>query len=69
MVSLNIGERASVKDASIYHGYSIQYLRRLLRAGRLKGIKIVQVWLIDVEGLEEDLLKANRFSDKRWGPK
>ena len=33
--------------AAEYSGYNEQYLRRLLRAGRLEGIKIGQVWLIE----------------------
>ena len=33
----------SVKAAAEFSGYSIQYLRRLLRDGRLEGIKIGQV--------------------------
>jgi hypothetical protein len=33
----------SVKDAAECSGYSLQYLRRLLRAGKLKGFKIGQI--------------------------
>jgi len=30
-------------------GYNIQYLRRMLRSGMLKGCKIGQMWLIEKE--------------------
>lgn len=40
------GEAPSVKAAAEYSGCNEQYLRRLLRAGRLEGVKIGQVWLI-----------------------
>ena len=42
----------SVKAAAEISGYSIQYLRRLLREGLLEGIKIGQVWLIKMASLD-----------------
>jgi excisionase family DNA binding protein len=42
----------SVKAAAEHSGYSIQYLRRLLREGLLEGIKIGQVWLIKMASLD-----------------
>ena len=33
-------------------GYNIQYLRRMLRSGALKGVKIGQMWLIEMDALE-----------------
>ena len=38
----------SVKDAAFHSGSNMQYLRRLLRDGRLTGMKLGQTWLIDV---------------------
>ena len=43
----------SVKAAAEFSGYSIQYLRRLLRNDRLEGIKIGQVWLIEMDSFAE----------------
>ena len=37
----------SVQAAAVYSGYSMQYLRQLLRNGQLVGLKVGQVWLID----------------------
>jgi hypothetical protein len=51
----------SVKAAADRSGYSIQYLRRLLREGIPHGIKIGQVWLIKMVDLPPDFatLRSN----------
>ncbi len=59
----------SVKGAAFHSGYNVQYLRRLLRVGRLTGMKLGQTWLIDKRTLEAYLEKANHTKDKRFGPK
>jgi excisionase family DNA binding protein len=58
----------SVRAASQHFGYNQQYLRRLLRAGRLHGVKIGQVWLIKLASLEAHLRKAQLSRDQRCGP-
>ena len=58
----------SIKSASDFSGYSLQYLRRLLRNGRLTGIKIGQLWLIDKQSLDGHLL-LQQGSDQRFGPR
>ncbi|MDH5507663.1 MAG: helix-turn-helix domain-containing protein [Anaerolineae bacterium] len=57
----------SVKAASLYSGYSIQYLRRLLRQSRVKGIKLGQIWFIDKSALDEYILIAMQSEDNRFG--
>ena len=47
-----IQKHISVQVASENTGYNIQYLRRLLRSGTLEGIKIGQLWLIEMDALE-----------------
>jgi len=42
-----ISQHITVQVAAEATGYNIQYLRRILRSGALKGIKIGQMWLID----------------------
>ena len=61
-------QHLSVKGAAETFGYNEQYLRRLLRTGRLEGIKIGQIWLIKLESLEAHLRKAQLSRDQRWGP-
>jgi len=43
----------SVKAAAEYSGYSPQYLRRLLRIGKLPGLKLGQMWLIEMKSFEK----------------
>ena len=59
----------SDKAAAILSGYKVQYLRRLLRDGRLTGMKLGQSWLIDKRKFESYLENANQTQDKRFGPK
>jgi excisionase family DNA binding protein len=58
----------SVRAAAEMSGYNEQYLRRLLRAGRLQGVKIGQVWLIRLASLEAHLRKGQTVQDRRFGP-
>ena len=59
----------SVKAAAFHSSYNVQYLRRLLRDGRLLGMKLGQTWLIDKSMFETYLEKAQQTNDKRFGPK
>ena len=64
-----IDNHITVYSAAAGTGYNIQYLRRLLRSGALKGVKIGQMWLIDMEALEAYLKHAENVSDRRCGPR
>ncbi len=59
----------SVKGAAFHSGYNVQYLRRLLRDGRLSGVKLGQTWLIDKSTFEDFIETAYQTNDKRFGPK
>lgn len=76
MISLNptscpqvLNNCISVQVAARYSGYSLQYLRRLLRNGKLGGIKIGQLWLVDKGALDICLEQAQSTADRRFGPK
>jgi len=58
----------SIKEAAECSGYSLQYLRRLMRTGKLAGIKLGQVWLIQMESFGEYLAKSQNSKDLRFGP-
>ena len=58
----------SDKVASFHNGYNVQHLRRLLRDGRLSGMKLGHTWLIDKRTFEVYLENANHTKDKRFGP-
>ena len=59
----------SVQAAAEVTGYNTQYLRRLMRSGKLEGIKIGQLWLIEMQSLETYLQHVETTSDRRCGPK
>ena len=58
-----------VQAAAKFTGYNIQYLRRMLRSGTLKGVKIGQMWLIELDALEAHLQRVENTSDRRCGPR
>jgi excisionase family DNA binding protein len=62
-------KHVSVKAAAECSGYSVQYLRRLLRQDRLEGVKIGQVWLINLASLEAYLRSGQMVLDRRHGPR
>lgn len=64
-----LNNHVSVKDAAEYSGYSVQYLRRLLRSGGLGGLKIGQLWLIEMKAMEEFRGQSKRERDRRFGPR
>jgi hypothetical protein len=59
----------SVQAATEISGYNAQYLRRLLRDRKLEGIKVGQVWLIDLASLQTYFSSALSSNDLRYGPK
>ena len=66
---LIISNHISVKSAATLSGYSLQYIRRLLRIDRLSGMKVGQVWLDEIESLKEYLNHALKSNDQRCSPK
>ena len=67
-IPLVVNNHISVQVAAEFNGYSLQYLRRLLRNGKIEGLKIGQVWLIDKAVFEAFLEKAIQATDRRFGP-
>jgi len=59
-ISIVFNNCISVKGAACHSGYNAQYLRRLLRDGRLTGMKLGQTWLIDKSAKERSLLEPNK---------
>jgi len=64
-----LNNHISVKTAAQYSGYSLQYLRRLLRSSKLLGLKVGQLWLIDKNNFDAYLENAEVVHDRRFGPK
>ena len=64
-----INGHVTVQAAADVTGYNIQYLRSLLRSGKLGGIKIGQIWLIEMQSLETYLQLVENTTDRRCGPR
>ena len=64
-----VNRHVTVQAAAEVTGYNIQYLRRILRSGTLKGCKIGQMWLIEIDALESYLKHVETTSDRRCGPR
>ncbi len=62
-------EFLTISAAVIITGYNSQYLRRLLRNGRLAGVRVGQVWLIKLNSLATYLTVINGSKDRRFGAK
>ena len=50
-------------------GYSADYLRELIRTGKIEGRKFGIVWQVSKQSLLAYLKAAKQSSDNRWGPK
>ena len=64
-----IDNHITIQMAAGISGYNAQYLRRLLRTGKLDGVKVGQVWLVDLDSLQEYFGHALGSNDLRYGPK
>jgi excisionase family DNA binding protein len=62
-------EWLTVNQAAEISGYSVQYVRRLLRQGRVQSQKFLTVWQINRLALLAYIRDAQKSEDKRWGPK
>jgi len=58
-----LNNHISVQVAASYSGYSLQYLRRLLRNSKLEGIKIGQLWLVEKGALDIYIEQAQDATD------
>ena len=67
--SILINQHITVQAADEVTGYNIQYLRRMLRSGALKGVKIGQMWWIEMDALEAYLKSVRSTSDRRCDPR
>jgi excisionase family DNA binding protein len=64
-----LNNHISVKVAARYSGYSQQYLRRMMRHGKLPAVKVGQLWLIDKGCFDTYLEYAKVTRDERFAPK
>jgi len=56
-------------EATKLSSYSADYLRELIRAGKIEGRKFGIVWQVSKQSLLAYLKAAKQSGDNRWGPK
>jgi len=62
-------EWLTIEQASQLSGYHAEYLRIIVRAGKLVAHKFGSVWAISRKSLLSYLKAAEKSDDKRHGPK
>lgn len=50
----------STDEAASVLGYNREYVRRLVRSGRLKGERVANVWRVDKQSVDERLRLLER---------
>ena len=68
-MATNGGEWLSVSEAAKLSGYHPEYIRRLIRDGEIEARKIVIVWQVKLESLNDYVKNAQSKDDKRYTPK
>lgn len=63
------GEWMTVKEAAKLTGYHAEYLRILIREGKLNARKFGTVWAVNKSSLLTYLKIAEKSADRRHGPK
>lgn len=59
----------SVQEAAEQTGYSREYLRRLIRYGKLEATRVGRVYLIKAESMNRYLAEMRESDDGRAGPR
>ena len=62
-------EWLTIQQASELSGYHAEYLRIIVRAGKLDAHKFGSVWAISRKSLLSYLKSAEKSDDRRHGPK
>lgn len=55
-------------EAAEISGYHVNYIRRIMRQGKVKGRKTALVWLIERDSLQAYLILVARLGTSRFGP-
>lgn len=56
-------------EAAKLTGYHPEYLRELIRQGKINGRKFGTIWQVDKRSLVAYVEAAEQSQDNRWGPK
>jgi hypothetical protein len=55
----------ALKDAATLANYNPEHLRALIRQGRIKGRKVVIVWLVSKSSLERYIKEQSKQGERR----
>jgi hypothetical protein len=58
----------SIQATAEYFGYNLQYLRRIVHKGDVRGVKVGQVWLVHVACPDAYLKRVQNTDDRRYDP-
>jgi excisionase family DNA binding protein len=61
----NKGAWLTAREAAKLTGYNAEYIRELMRQGKIKASKISIVWLVDHKSLLDYLDKVQTLGEKR----
>ena len=64
-MATNADEWLTVSEAAKESGYNPEYIRELIRQGKIKARKISIVWLVDRKSFLEYLNKVQAMGEKR----
>ena len=62
------GDWITTTQAAEFSGYHAEYLRTLVREGKVKGQKFGPIWQVSKKSLQEYLERAMGLKDRRHGP-
>ena len=60
-----MGDWLTLKEAGMLANYNLDHLRELLREGRVRGRKVVTVWLVSKSSLSKYLKDQAERGEKR----
>jgi excisionase family DNA binding protein len=66
---MNGDEWITTQEAAELSGYHVNYLRKLIRRGDIRGRKISFLWFVNRQSLLDYMAQAGQSDDKRRGPK
>jgi excisionase family DNA binding protein len=68
-MTTNGGEWLTVTEAAKISGYHPEYIRELIRDGKIIAKKFSIVWMVNRESILSYLEKARNSDDRRYTPK
>jgi excisionase family DNA binding protein len=64
-MALDSDKWLTVNEAAEQSGYNAEYIRELIRQGKIQAHKFSIVWMVDRESLSAYLQKVQALGDKR----